>query len=113
MAAYRQCTRDKATEMHLTEAAQNVIVIRDRKQFWESQLLENSKSKFPNSSLPPAGGYPQMLARVFAEYKVKGGTAATVEEVQPVNPPCTNPWSTVTTPKVPITDSRKMTINPK
>jgi len=58
MAAYQQCTRDNATAMHLTEAAQYVIALRGRRQSWELYLLENSKSKYPNPSLPPADGYP-------------------------------------------------------
>lgn len=113
LTAYEQCTRDKAGGMRLTEAAYNVIQLRDRRQFWESMLLENSKKKYPNANLPPAGGYPQMLASGFAEYRSLGGTAATVEAVQPVAPSCINPWSTTTRPRVPLTDSRKMPVVPK
>ena len=108
MAAYQQCTRDNAAKMRLSEAAQSVIDVRDKRLFWESELKRNYtlRTRYPQ-------GYEQMLAESFNEYRSLGDTAATVNAVRPVAPPCTNPWETYRGPDVPLTDSRTMPVAPK
>lgn len=107
-AAYQQCSRDKAAEMRLTEAAQGVISLRDRRTFWESELKNNYtlRSRYPQ-------GFEQMLMETFNEYRSLGGSAATVAAVRSVAPPCTSPWETYRGARVPLTDSRNLPTAPK
>lgn len=64
MAAYQQCNREKAAEIHLSEAAQGVVSLRDRRTFWESELKKNYtlRSRYPQ-------GFEQMLGETFNEYR--------------------------------------------
>lgn len=77
IAAYQQCTREKAGGMRLFEAADNITHLRDCRQYWESLLSDNAKRKYPNANLPPPGGYEQMSANGFAEYRSLGGAGRT------------------------------------
>lgn len=103
-ADYQQCTRDNADEMRLSSAADNVISLRDRRAFWEAEFQRNTTLRLQ------WGEYAQAVAAGFQEYKSLGGPAPTLETVQPIKPPCTNPVGTTTGPRIPITDSKKMTI---
>jgi len=51
-ADYDECRRAQSSAMHLTEAADNVILVRDRRAFWESELKRNSSLR-----LSHPGGY--------------------------------------------------------
>ena len=108
MAAYQQCIRDKAAEMRLTEAADGVISLRDRRAFWEPEVKRQTtlRSRYPQ-------GFEQMLGETFDDYRSLGGTAMTVEAVRPVPPPCTNPREAYRAPSVPLTDSRQIPVLPK
>lgn len=101
-ADYQQCTRERADEMRLTEAADNVILLRDRRTFWAAEFQRNTSLRLQ------WGDYARALAAGFQEYKALGGPAPTIEEVQRIKAPCTNPAETTTGPRIPITDSKKM-----
>src|SRR5262249_30192295 len=103
MAAYQACTREKASEMQLTEAAMALVSYRDHRAVWEAELSRNAslRLRYPN-------GYAQMVSETFAAYRSLGGPASAVDAVQRVPPPCTNPWDTYRAPRVPITDSRQI-----
>jgi hypothetical protein len=107
MAAYQQCTRDKAAEIRLADSARNVIDLRDKQPFWESALKSNTtlRSQYP-------GGYAQMLKDGFASYRAFGGTAASIDAVRPLPSPCTNPWESYKGPQAPLTDTRQMKVAP-
>jgi hypothetical protein len=108
MADYQQCIRDKAAELRLSEAADSVISLRDRRTFWELELKKQStlRSRYPK-------GFEQMLSETFNEYRSLGGTAATTEAVRPMASPCTNPWETFRGPSVPLIDSRQKPVAPR
>lgn len=108
MAAFEQCTRDKAAEIRLAEAAQGVMDIRDKRSFWELELKRNYslRSRYPQ-------GYDQMLTETFGEYRSLGGSAATVAAVRAAAAPCTNPWETYRGPRGQIMDSRQIQLGPK
>lgn len=108
MAVYEQCTRDKAAEIRLAEAAQGVIDIRDKRTFWEPELKRNYtlRARYPQ-------GYEQMLTETFGEYRSLGGSATTVAAVRPSAAPCTNPWETYRGPRGQLTDSKQIQFAPK
>ena len=80
---YEQCLREKSAEVHLVEAAMNVVDVRDKRSFWEGALKSNHtlRSRYPR-------GYEQMLAESFAEYRSLGGGSATVNAVREMPLPC-------------------------
>ena len=84
--AYEQCLREKSAEMRLSEAATNVVNLRDRRVFWEGALKTNYtlRSRYPR-------GYEQMMAESFAEYRSLGGSSATVDTVRELPSPCVRP----------------------
>jgi hypothetical protein len=84
--AYEQCLRDKSAEMRLAESATNVVNLRERRAFWEGALKTNYtlRSRYP-------GGYEQMLAESFADYRGLGGASATVDTVRELPLPCVRP----------------------
>jgi hypothetical protein len=106
MADYERCTRDKAAQMRLSEAADGVISVRDKSDFWQAELARNAtlQQRFPQ-------GYGQMLVESFSMYRSFGGTAATVDSVRPVVRPCISPWETYRRPpSAPITERRSMPV---
>jgi hypothetical protein len=84
--AYEQCLREKSAEMRLSEAATNVVNLRDRRAFWEGALMTNYtlRSRYPR-------GYEQMIAESFADYRRFGGNAATIDTVRELPLPCVRP----------------------
>ena len=101
-ASYDECSRRNANAMQLTESADGVIHLRDRRPFWESEFKRNAtlRLRYP-------GGYDQMLADSFKEYRTLGGTATTVNAVQAVPPPCTRPVEPAAPPSAsPDTESK-------
>lgn len=108
IAAHEQCKRDKAAEIRLVEASNNVVNVRDKRPFWEAALKNNSTLRSQNPQ-----GYEQLLARSFEEYRSLGGTLASVNAVRSAASPCTNPWETYRSPSVPLTDSRQIPVPPK
>jgi hypothetical protein len=112
-AEYQTCTREKGREMQLSKTSENLIQLRDRREFWESMHERNAKQKHPNQYIPPPGSYGQMLATSFAEYRSLGGTAATVDGVRLLPPPCIHPLSKPRGPSIPLTDTRQKVIPSK
>lgn len=99
---------DFVEAMRLTEAAQAVMHVRDARAFWEPEFKRSAslRMRYPQ-------GYEQMLRDSFTEYKSLGGTAAKVEEVRPVAPPCTHPRESYRRPGVPLRDSRQIPVAPR
>lgn len=108
MAAYEQCKRQRATQVRLVEATDNLIGVRDKRAFWESAFKNNATLRSQNSQ-----GYEQLLGRAFEEYRSLGGTAASANVVIPMASPCQNPWEFHRGPKVPLIDSRTIPVAPK
>jgi hypothetical protein len=99
---YDDCRKSHDSGMRLTEAANSVILTRDKREFWEGELKNNSSMRL---SYP--GGYDQLLAAAFKEYQRLGGPATSVAAVRPIAPPCVRP-AEPTGPKVPITDTKRL-----
>jgi len=102
-ADYDECRRAQSSSMHLTEAADNVIHVRDRRAFWESELKRNSTMR-----LNHPGGYEQLLASTFQEYRNSGGAATTVDAVRPVAAPCARPAEPTVRGPSPVIDTKSL-----
>ena len=102
-ANYDECRRSRAGEFRLTEAADNVILVRDRWPFWEGEFQRNTSMRlqFPQ-------GYDQLLARSFQDYRAAGGTAASVSVVQAVPPPCARPEEPSPRGPSPVTETKSL-----
>ena len=108
-ADHDRCQRERATAVRLSESADNVISMRDRRPFWEGVLKTNQtlRTRYP-------GGYEQMLADGFKEYRTLGGPAETVAAVQPAPQPCVRPAEPRAPPRPsPIGASRQMVVPAK
>lgn len=110
--AYQQCIAAHRAEVDIHYAAQQVIDIRDRRESTERLLAADPRMR---ERVP--GGYAQLVAQAFSHYKAVGGTAATVEQVQPVATPCPTPGPRMPERRAtggpsPITQSRQLTAPP-
>lgn len=77
------CIAENDPAYPLAVATMNLIGVRDRKQYWENRLQHDDQLRQQY-----VGGYDQMLAEVFAQYRVAGGTEATVSAVKLLSVPC-------------------------